>query len=225
MLQRLLFRIAKGPMIGRFVGYTFQYATWAIPVKKVYLSKDVIAFHHPQPAYESHVILSPRRAVRDLCQLASDGLSPLFMRIWEATKTLHVTDAAYRDAFVLVANGGKRQEVQQVHFHMFTNHAMVNEYAGQGQAESTLYRDQDICVLAHPNPNWALHFVLVPIAAGKADQDRYFQSVLRSIDRLNEEYHIVPKGYSLIYQYKKQKNDMELPIFHIVSGTRLSPAE
>lgn len=225
MLQRLLFQIAKGPLMGFLVGIAFRYCCWAIPVKKVYQSKEIIAFRHPQPSYENHVILSPRKVIKDLRQLASDHNSSLFLKTWEAVKRLCETHPAYHDAFVLVANGGKRQEVQQVHFHLFTNGAMVHDYAVRAKDENVLYQDQEICVIKHPNPNWEFHFVVTPsIRASEGHQDTYIKNLLRSIDQLNASFHIVQKGYSLVCQHKK-KNDMEHPVFHIVSGKKLFPAE
>ena len=49
----------------------------------------------------------------------------------------------------------------------------------------------------------------------------YFTSILHSIDLLNVEFNIVQRGYSLVYQHNKQKNDKKYPIFHIVSGKKL----
>lgn len=219
MLKRLLFKLAKGPFMGKIVGVAFEYFSWAIPVKKVYNSKETIAFHHPRPSYENHLIISPKRAARDLQQLAADSLSNYFVKLWEAAKYISVMYPEYNEFFAFVANGGKRQEVGQVHFHMFTNHEIVNEYAAVSLAESVFYSDNDICVLKHPNPNWEIHFVVKPISSSQTE-DRYFRSVLRSIELLDVEFHIVQRGYSLVYQHDK-KSDMECPVFHIVSGKKL----
>lgn len=223
MLNKFLFKIAKGSFIGKMTGIVFQYGSWAIPVKKIYSSKEIIAFHHPQPSYENHIIISPKRAVKNLQQMALDRFSKYFVKVWEAVKDICTACPKYTDSFVIVANGGKRQEIQQVHFHMFTNHEIVNEYTAQGQAENIFYSDRDVCVLEHPNPNWEFHFVITPISssetAGKEEYS-YFRSVLHCIDRLNVKFHIVQRGYSLVYQYNKQKNEKELPIFHIIAGEK-----
>lgn len=224
MLKEVLFKIAKGSFMGKIVGNAFQYCSWALPVKKVYSSKEVIAFCHPHPSYENHIIISPKKAVKNLQQMASDRFSKYFLKIWETAKDICVMYPEYSDAFVIVANGGKRQEVQQVHFHMFTNHKIVNEYSAQEQVESFFYRDSNICVLEHPAPDWEVHFVIKPSASRMAGneeyEDMYFRSVLHSIDLLNNEFDIVQRGYSLVYQYNKQKSDKECPVFHIVSGKK-----
>lgn len=226
MLKKLLFKIAKGPFMGKIAGNAFQYCSLAIPVKKVYSSKEIFAFYHPRPSYENHIIISPKKAVKNLQQLASDSFCKYFVKIWEAAKDICVTHPGYNNSFALVANGGKRQEVQQVHFHMFTNHEIVNEYSAQAQAKSVFYSDRDICILEHPDPNWEVHFVIKPVSssrmAGNEEyNDTYFRSILHSIDLLNAEFNIVQRGYSLVYECNKKKNDKECPVFHIVSGKKL----
>lgn len=195
-------------------------------MKKVYSSKEIIAFYHPMPSYENHIIISPKRSVKNLQQMALDSFSRDFVKVWETAKDICVMHPEYNDSFVIVANGGKRQEVQQVHFHMFTNHEIVNEYFAQEQVENVFYSDRAICVLEHPNPNWEVHFVIKPISSfqmARNDEykDTYFRSILHSIDLLNVEFNIVQRGYSLVYQYNKKKNDNEYPVFHIVSGKKL----
>ena len=218
MLNQWLFRIAKSPLMGSVVGNAFRYCGWAIPVKKLCGSREVIAFRHPQPSYENHVILSPKRAIRDLRQMSSDGLDGYFIRVWETAMDIRATHPEYRDAFTLVANGGKRQEVQQVHFHLFTHHDMVTECAPE-QDENVFCRDEDICIWAHPAPDWDIHFVTRPVRNG-ANPSVYFKSVLCSIDRLDAEFHIMEKGYSLVCQYRHQDGDPACPVFHIVSGKK-----
>lgn len=227
MLKKMLFKIAKGPFMGKLVGNAFQYCSWAIPVKKVYNSREIIAFCHPQPSYENHIIISPKRAVRNLQQMALDRFSRYFVRVWEAAKDIYTAHPEYHDAFVLVANGGKRQEVRQVHFHMFTNHEIVNEYFAQEQKESFFYSDRDVCVLEHPDSNWEIHFVIRPVSSSQMVENEecesaYFRGVLHSIDLLNAKCNILRKGYSLVYQFYKQRSDMDRPVFHIVSGRRLN---
>ncbi len=226
MLKKLLFKIAKGPFMGKIVGRAFQHCSWAIPVKKVYSSKEILAFYHPHPSYENHMIISPKRAVKNLQQMSLDSYSKYFVKIWEAAKDICEMHPEYSDSFVIVANGGKRQEVQQVHFHMFTNHEIVNEYSAWEKMESVFYSDKDICVLEHPNPNWEVHFVIKPVSSSQMEENEedkytYFSSILHSIDLLNAEFNIVQRGYSLVYQYNEQQSDKEWPIFHIVSGKKL----
>lgn len=217
MLKKLLFKIAKGPFMGKIVGMAFQYFDWAIPVKKVYNSKEIFAFYHPKPSYQNHIIITPKRAIKNLRQMSQESFSKYFVKILEAAREICEMHPEYHDSFVLVANGGKRQEVQQVHFHMFTNYEVVNEYAAQEHNESVFYSDRDILVLKHPSPNWEVHFVIKPVSSQMAAKE----SILHSIDLLDNEFNIVQRGYSLVYRYNGERSDMECPIFHIVSGKKV----
>ena len=225
MLKKLLFKIAKGPFMGKIVGTAFQYCSWALPVKKVYNGGEVIAFDHPQPSYEHHIIISPKRAIQNLQQMKLDGSDKYFVKIWEAIEEIRAARPEYSEAFAIVVNGGRRQEVQQVHFHMFTDHEIVNAYSAREQEKSIFFRDADICILEHPDPNWEVHFVVKPVSPSRMAENEeykcaYFRSILHGIDLLNDEFKIVQRGYSLVYQFNHQISDPECPVFHIVAGKK-----
>lgn len=79
MFKKLLFDIAKTPFMGKIVGTAFRYGSWAIPVKKVYNSKEILAFYHPRPSYENHIIISPKRAIKNLQQMELERYSKYFV--------------------------------------------------------------------------------------------------------------------------------------------------
>lgn len=160
MMKQLLFRLAKSPGMGRLVGWSFRWCAWALPVRKVYRTEKVLAFEHPRPAYADHIILSPRAAVSDLLALGDEKNHGRLPEIWRAVETLAATRPEYRQGFTLAANGGKRQEVGQVHFHLFTGHPLVSKDPAAGPEDSVLFTDAAVCIRSHPSPEWALHFVV-----------------------------------------------------------------
>ena len=214
MPGKLLFKLAKNPLMGKVVGLAFQYCAGIIPVQKVYKSKAVLAFFHPQPSYPDHMILSPRKPVRNLQQMSSAHLAG----VWEAVRHIQKARFSCCDSFVLIVNGGWKQEVQQVHFHLFTNNKIVDDDAPKAE-DVLLYQEETLCVLERPAAEGRLHFVLKP-QNGQANQTVCFSSVLQTIDRLDAKFHIVENGYSLIYQHGHEKCDMDHPVFHILSGKR-----
>lgn len=218
MLKKMLFRIAKSPFMGKVVGRAFQYCPWAIPVKKVYCSKEALAFHHPSPSYANHLILSPRKAIRNLQQLGSEQFVGYFARIMDAAMDICAKHAAYQKGFVLVANGGKKQEVQQVHFHMFTNHQMVNGFSEQTAAEKAVVSNGVLSMQEYSE--WETHYVLRPAADDAQDKEPYLCSALHCIHILDEEFDIVNKGYSFLFQYGGQAAEWDRPVFHVVAGKR-----
>lgn len=88
MFKKLLFDIAKTPFMGKIVGTAFRYGSWAIPVKKVYNGKGILAFYHPCPSYENHIIISPKRAIKNLQQMELECYSKYFVQIFEVTKDI-----------------------------------------------------------------------------------------------------------------------------------------
>jgi len=224
-VKELLFQIAKAPLMGKMVGIAFRYFGWAIPVRKEKSHKDVMAFQHPKPCYENHLILSPKQPVRDLLQLAQERYHPYWIAIWRTVMELQRSQPVYSDGYTLVANGGKRQEVQQVHFHLFTGHRIVKDTPSQATNMPVIYQDDQICILKHPQPDWEIHYVIRPAAPFEKaeackDEPAYLAGMLRCIDVLNAKASIVEKGYSLFYQYRWQNKEV-CPIFHVVAGKKL----
>lgn len=218
MLKKLLFRLAKSPAMGWVVGSAFRYGSWALPVRKLVNGRDVLAFAHPQPSYANHLILSPKRPVKNLQRMAKDGFSRYFLLIWQEANSL-ATRPEYSGGFTLVANGGKRQEVQQVHFHLFTDHPMVSDC--RALEEAPLLCEGDVRVLRHPAPEWAVHLVLQPDSQTKEDAAAYFSSILKCIDCLDDQFRLAQMGYSLVHQADGSGGNAQRPVFHIVAGKKL----
>ena len=63
MFKKLLFKFAKGTIIGEL-------------------------FYHPCPSYENHIIISPKRAIKNLQQMELECYSKYFVQIFEVTKDI-----------------------------------------------------------------------------------------------------------------------------------------
>jgi len=225
MLGKVLFQVAKSPLMGKAVGFVFQHFSWVIPVRKVYCSKEVIAFCHPKPCYANHLILAPKRAVRSLLHMASGDFCKVFLAIWQAAQAIGTTKIEYREGFTLVANGGRKQEVQQVHFHLFSDHRMVEECAAEKTDGNIVFQDQPLLIVEYPESDWELHFAArpaIPLLREENDKEMadYLGKLLKGISCLEERYGIVAKGYSLVYQCPEQAKQREFPVFHIIAGKR-----
>lgn len=220
MLKNILFRVAKAPWMGKVVGRVFQYGSWLLPVKKLYLSKDTIAFPHPRPSYDNHLILSPRKAVPNLLSSSMDGKE--LMGIWKGVQSLRETQAGFQRCFTLVANGGDRQEVQQLHFHLFTQPALVRNWTGDLLNATVLCSSGQVQVWRHPEPQYELHFILQPVTSEMCDMDAAtFSKLLQCLHWLNNRFSLMQKGYSLIYSFDENDQASNHSIFHVIAGKRL----
>lgn len=233
MMKQLLFRLAKSPGMGRLVGWSFRWCSWVLPVKKVYCSEKVLAFEHPRPAYADHIILSPRAAVSDLLALGEEKNRGYLPELWRAVETLAATRPEYRQGFTVAANGGKRQEVGQVHFHLFTGHPLVSKDPAAGQEGPVLFTDAAVCIRRHPSPEWALHFVVQPASAAVEKSrtgasapmsEAYLQAIPKAISQLQDRYALAEKGYSLVYR-QSSNSPAALPAFHLIAGPKNAKPE
>lgn len=118
-------------------------------MKKVYESREAIAFRHPKPSYENHLIISPKKPIRNLRELAMPENGEYLVEIRRAVESVREKYPEFGGEFTLVANGGKRQEVRQVHVHMFTGRKVVEEC---GEPAPAFYADEFIRIFEHPEP-------------------------------------------------------------------------
>jgi len=87
------------------------------PVKKVYESDKVLAFHHTKPSWETHIVIIPKEHIHDLLALSSDK-SDLLIEIIEVAKKLARGLDLNQKGARLITNIGKFQETPHLHFHL-----------------------------------------------------------------------------------------------------------
>ena len=78
---------------------------------------SLIAFFHPRPAYDFHVLLVPKRNLPSLEELSEsevDFLADLVETIQSLEREFELSNRGYR----LIVNGGNYQEIPQLHFHL-----------------------------------------------------------------------------------------------------------
>ena len=116
-----MLRLARSPL-GRFlIGFWFAHMSFALPVKRLRQTRTLVAFHHPNPSYPVHILLAPKKAIASLATLNQEGegfaiefLRDLFACVQSLVKELDLEQTGYR----LIVNGGKYQDVSQLHFHL-----------------------------------------------------------------------------------------------------------
>ena len=132
-MGKLLFRIARLKIMGTFVGFVFAYLPFLVPVRKITQNKYAVAFKHPAASYPDHVLIIPRKIAYTVFSLSHQDFLEV---IQVAVKIRHGDN---RD-FVLVINGGKRQDVMQAHFHLLTDN-IVTRKGLCNKVSPTVFRD------------------------------------------------------------------------------------
>ncbi len=123
--MRLLFRIARSPIGRLIVGWIFTHMSFVIPVQRLQETKTLVAFHHPKPSYPLHILLVPKKAIgslTDLTQADCDFVAELFQTVRSLIAELNLEETGYR----LIVNGGKYQDVAQLHFHLVSEYQLGN---------------------------------------------------------------------------------------------------
>ena|SRR3989344_3285677 len=116
-LSKKLFSLAKTPIGDLIVGVAFSKFSRFLPVKRIKETEKVIAFWHPKPFWEQHILIVPKKSIKSLTSLNETDttyLHDIFKVSTEIIKEL----GWEKDEYSLICNGGQRQEVNQLHFHL-----------------------------------------------------------------------------------------------------------
>ncbi|MCL2323089.1 MAG: HIT domain-containing protein [Oscillospiraceae bacterium] len=119
-MDKVLFRIAHMKFTGRLIGLALAYFPFIVPVKKILMNKNDISFFHPAPSYPDHVLIVPRKVVKNLFMLSADD----FRFVVDMAIQIRQNN---RQAYALLINGGDRQDIMQAHFHLFSDNIALQK--------------------------------------------------------------------------------------------------
>ncbi|GAB4268121.1 MAG: histidine triad nucleotide-binding protein [Candidatus Promineifilaceae bacterium] len=91
-----------------------------LPLKHLRETATLVAFYHPQPVYETHILLVPKRPYSNLMALDTTDtafLHDLIQTVQSLVQELGLAQGGYR----LVVNGGTFQDVPYLHFHLIAD--------------------------------------------------------------------------------------------------------
>lgn len=94
-----------------------------LPIKRLRETSALIAFHHPQPAYQIHILLVPKREIGSLSDISvqdQDFLIDVVTCVQSLVSELKLVEIGYR----LVVNGGVYQDFPILHFHLISGPAL-----------------------------------------------------------------------------------------------------
>ena len=116
-MSKKLFALAKTPIGDLIIGLAFGKFSKLLPVKKLKETDKVVAFWHPKPFWEKHILIVPKRAIKKLTLLSEKDMEYVD-EVFRVARELVETLGWEKEGYTLLANGGKRQEVNQLHFHL-----------------------------------------------------------------------------------------------------------
>ena len=99
----------------------FEHMNSILPLDRLYESPLLLAFIHPKPVYPIHILIVPKKAIRDVLDLAEQPepyrlelLEDMLRCVRELVLEMHLEEVGYR----IIVNGGSYQEVRELHFHL-----------------------------------------------------------------------------------------------------------
>ena len=117
IVSKKLFDLGKTPIGDLIVGFAFGKFSKLLPVKRLRETNKVIAFWHPKPFWEKHVLIVPKKSIKSLTSISDKDLRYINEAIIVAKEL--VRELGWEiDGYTFSVNGGKRQEVNQLHFHL-----------------------------------------------------------------------------------------------------------
>ena len=115
--KKVALTVARIERLGWFVGKVFENASFLIPLKRRAEHAKAICIDHPVPVRPFHLLIVPKRRIASLFDLAKQGNEHWLDGILECIASA-LGNA--NDTFIVSSNGGDRQEVKQVHFHVMS---------------------------------------------------------------------------------------------------------
>jgi len=223
MISKILFSLSKTSLFGKLVGFSFEHLSFLVPVNRVSETNLTLAFYHPKPVWENHIVIVPKKKIPTLLHFSSGNIQYL-LDILMIAKNLIAQCRFKITEYAVCVNGGYRQEVAQVHFHLFRGEALVNSFSGQSQKEK-IYSSNIIDVVHHPCPNWETHIVIKPIKdiqplSSLVECQSAIEEIIKSFKMLNNQFQLVKRGYTVFIQEREIYEQQRL-LFHLVAGSKL----
>ena len=129
MLKRLIVRhtfylLRRFPRLAHtLLPWILTHMSFAIPVQKLRETPTLLAFHHPEPGYPTHILILPKRAITSLAELTA-GSAPLLVEVIQITQSLVEQMGLEKSGYRLIVNGGAYQDLPQLHWHLVSGAAL-----------------------------------------------------------------------------------------------------
>lgn len=105
-ISQKMFTFSKTPLAGKLVGIVFSKLSRHLPVKKIKETDLVIAFWHPKPFYEKHILIVPKKAIKNITSISKDD-QEYIVEVYKVTGEIVNKLGWEKDGYTILANGGK----------------------------------------------------------------------------------------------------------------------
>lgn len=91
----------------------------AVEVERVFETDEILAFHHTQPFWETHIVVIPKRHISSLLTLENWD-NELFLELFEVIRRVASNIVAKNGAARVLTNLGDYQDSKHLHFHVYS---------------------------------------------------------------------------------------------------------
>jgi histidine triad (HIT) family protein len=123
MLKRQAARVAfhllrRFPRLAQTIlPWILTHMSFAIPLHKLRETPTLLAFHHPQPSYKTHILILPKKAIANLAAITSEDAS-LLAEVYQIAQSLVKELSLESGGYRLIVNGGAHQDLPHLHWHL-----------------------------------------------------------------------------------------------------------
>lgn len=115
-------RILYSKPVSGLISFLFAHADKLVPVNRLRESQHWLAFTHPNPVYLVHIVIVPKRQIKNWMQLPVEdaALYAEFVALTQGMiKDFCLEAAGYR----MIVNGGIHQDFPHLHIHLVAGEA------------------------------------------------------------------------------------------------------
>lgn len=123
-IRKALLYLFRRPFTQQLLRWLFVHMNFAIPVQRIIDTPEILAFYHPQPAYTLHILLVPKREIRDFSSL-SERDNAVVLELVHAARSLVQQYRLAESEYRIIINGGTHQEVPLLHVHLISDHPVT----------------------------------------------------------------------------------------------------
>jgi histidine triad (HIT) family protein len=118
---RVAYRRRDSAFVGLLVRQAFAHADRLLPLHRVGESAHVVGFRHPVPGFAPvHILLVPKLSVRSVMHLTPEQRDQIAAEVQRLALDVVDSLGTAHTGFLVLVNGGSRQDVRQLHFHLLT---------------------------------------------------------------------------------------------------------
>lgn len=226
MISKLLFRLARNRLLHAAVRFGFANLSALLPVRRVCETEHLLAFHHPRPTWEHHILFVPKVAIPTLTDARQEQV-PVVRQLIQLALSIASRERFAHGGFALMVNGGGYQDVGQLHFHLASPSREMWYECADAAPQDALLDTEALTAFHHPRPQRTMHVVMLPKRGRSATQavgdvdDAFIDAVITTTQGLVRTLNLPADGYTLLINARPGPAPAG-PCFHLVAGAELA---